>query len=138
MSSHDLNVFMPVVILMLIGVGIVLGAGLASKIIRPNKPTPLKETPYECGENPVGVAWSAYNVRFYVIGLIFIIFDVEAALIFPVAAVFKKLNSIGLGGLILIEILIFLIILVAGLAYCWAKGDLDWVKSFQPAAKKDS
>lgn len=137
MPTANLNVFMPVVILMALGVALVVVAGLASKIIRPHRPSELKETPYECGEDPVGSAWSAFNVRFYVVGLIFIIFDVEAALIFPVASVFKKLNELGMGGLVLVEIFLFLTILAVGMAYCWAKGDLDWVKSFHLSANKN-
>ena len=125
-----LHEFMPVIILMVIGVLMVVGAGLVSGILRPKNPTALKEEPYECGEAPVGVAWSAFNVRFYVVALIFILFDVEAALIYPVAAVFRKFHSLGMGGLLLVEILIFMVILIAGLAYCWSKGDLDWIKSF--------
>ena len=67
------DVFMPVLILMALGVGIVVVAWTVSKIIRPANPTRFKETPYECGELPSGAAWSSFNVRFYVIGLIFII-----------------------------------------------------------------
>ena len=63
--------------------------------------------------------------------LIFIIFDVEGALMFPVAAVFKKFNEIGAGGVVLISILIFMAVLIQGIVYCWKKGDLDWVKSYQ-------
>ncbi len=70
-------------------------------------------------------------MRFYVVGLIFIIFDVESALMFPVAAAFRSMADIGRGGIVLVEVLIFLFVLVAGIAYCWSKGDLDWVKSFQ-------
>jgi NADH-quinone oxidoreductase subunit A len=69
-------------------------------------------------------AWSFFNMRFYVIGLIFIIFDVESALMFPVAVIFKKMNEIGRGGLVLVEIMIFLAVLISGIAYCWRKGDL--------------
>jgi NADH-quinone oxidoreductase subunit A len=131
MSSLNLDVYMPVFILMGIGAIAVAGALLVGKLIRPSKPTDLKLQEYECGETPVGTAWSSFNVRFYVVGLIFIIFDVESALMFPVVSVFKKLNEIGLGGPVLVEILLFLSILVAGIAYCWRKGDLDWVKTYQ-------
>ena len=131
MSSFDLDVYMPVVIFMMIAVAAVVGALLVGKLIRPNNPTELKLTEYECGEMPIGTAWSAFNIRFYVVGLIFIIFDVESALMFPVVSVFKKFNEMGRGGLVLVEILIFLSILISGIAYCWRKGDLDWVKSFQ-------
>lgn len=131
MSSHNLDVYIPVVVLMGFGVVALVGALLVGKLLRPHNPTKLKETAYECGELPVGSAWSSFNVRFYVVGLIFIIFDVESALMFPVAAVFKRLNEIDRGGIVLIEVLIFLAVLISGMAYCWKKGDLDWVRSFK-------
>jgi NADH-quinone oxidoreductase subunit A len=89
------------------------------------------------GEEPVGTAWSMFNVRFYVVGLIFIIFDVESVLMFPVAAIFKEMNEMGEGGYALIVFLSFVSILIEGIAYCWKKGDLDWVKSFQLTANKN-
>lgn len=130
MSSLNLDVYMPIVILISLALLVAGGAMLFGKLLRPHNPTELKLTAYECGEAPVGTAWSNFNVRFYVVALIFIIFDVESALMFPVAAVFSKFNSIGMGGTLLISILIFVLILVAGLVYCWKKGDLDWVRSF--------
>jgi NADH-quinone oxidoreductase subunit A len=130
MSSHNLDVYMPILILLGIGVALVFGAILIGKLIRPHNPTKLKVQAYECGEDPVGVAWSNFNVRFYVVSLIFIIFDVEGALMFPVASVFKKFNEIGRGGILLCTFIIFVMILVSGVIYCWKKGDLDWVKSF--------
>lgn len=135
--SYDFNVFMPVVLLLLIGVIFVVATLLIGKLIRPHHPNPTKETPYECGEKPVGAAWAVFNVRFYVIGIIFIIFDVEAALMFPVVAVYKHLNQLGLGGVVLVEILLFILILASGLAYCWRKGDLDWVKSYHVGTQED-
>jgi len=121
---------MPILILLIFGVVLVSATLLVGKLIRPSNPSPVKNQPYECGEEPVGTAWSVFNMRFYVTGLIFIIFDVESALMFPVVAVFKDLNDIGMGGLIFMEIFLFLLILAAGLAYCWRKGDLDWVKTY--------
>lgn len=112
------------------GIALVAGVLIAGRLVRPKKPSELKQMPYECGEAPQGEAWVSFNVRFYVIGLIFIIFDVESALMFPVAAAFKKLNELGLGGVVLIELLLFITVLVVGLAYCWRKSDFDWVKSF--------
>ena len=129
--SQNFDVYIPVVLLMGFAIIIIMGALIVGRFIRPHHPTELKQTAYECGELPVGSAWSFFNVRFYVVGLIFIIFDVESALMFPVVTVFKELNSIGKGGIVLVEILIFLAVLVSGVAYCWRKGDLDWVKSFQ-------
>jgi NADH-quinone oxidoreductase subunit A len=133
-----LNVYMPVVILLVVGVLAVPVTLLIGRLIRPAKPSKLKETAYECGELPIGAAWSSFNIRFYVIGLVFIIFDVESALMFPVVAVFNKFNGLGMGGLVLAEVLIFLLILIAGLAYCWRRGDLDWVKSYSPSNRGDS
>tara|TARA_Y100000590_G_scaffold469529_1_gene657919 strand:+ start:369089 stop:369499 length:411 start_codon:yes stop_codon:yes gene_type:complete len=129
---------MPILILMGVGVALVFGAIIFGKLIRPHNPTRLKEQAYECGEDPVGVAWSNFNVRFYVVSLIFIIFDVEGALMFPVASVFKKFNEIGRGGLLLCTLSLFVIILISGVVYCWKKGDLDWVKSFHLDLNKDS
>ena len=113
------------------------GAILVGSFLRPHKPGKLKGSAYECGEVPVGTAWSNFNVRFYVISLIFIIFDVEGALMFPVAAIFRDFNRIGQGGIVLGTFLVFIVVLVLGVIYCWSKGDLDWVKSFQVSDRKD-
>lgn len=131
MSTFNLDVYMPVVILIALALLVAGGSLFLGSLIRPHNPNKLKETAYECGEEPVGTAWANFNVRFYVIALIFLIFDVESALMFPVAAVFKKFNEIGMGGTLLMSILTFVLVLVAGIVYCWKKGDLDWVKSFQ-------
>lgn len=140
MSSFNLDVYMPIVILIVLALLVAGGSLFLGSLIRPKNPNKLKQTAYECGEEPVGTAWSNFNVRFYVVALVFIIFDVESALMFPVAAVFKKFNEIGLGGTLLMSILTFVSVLLAGIVYCWKKGDLDWVKSFQQSTafeKKD-
>lgn len=131
MTSYTLDVYMPVIILMSLAVGLVLVSVFFAQVLRPFKPTALKEQAYECGEDPVGTAWSNFNVRFYVVSLIFIVFDVEGALMFPVAAIFKKFVEIGEGGVLVGSLLIFISVLVFGVIYCWSKGDLDWVRSFQ-------
>ena len=131
MTSYTLDVYMPVIILMALAVGLVLVSVFVAQILRPFKPSSLKEQAYECGEDPVGSAWSNFNVRFYVVSLIFIVFDVEGALMFPVAAIFRKFVAIGEGGVLVGSLLIFISVLVFGVIYCWSKGDLDWVRSFQ-------
>jgi NADH-quinone oxidoreductase subunit A len=83
---------------------------------------------YECGEPAMGRAWVNFNIRFYLVALIFIIFEVEIAFIFPVAAVFRGWIESGQGIFAFIEILLFIGILFLGLIYAWAKGDLEWVK----------
>lgn len=96
---------------------------LAAAIIRPHKPNPIKNSIYECGEEIIGEPWIRFNVRFYVIGLVFLLFDVEVVFLLPWAVVFKEL-----GWFAFIEMVIFVLILIIGLAYVWAKGDLDWEK----------
>ena len=94
-----------------------------SWLVAPSKKTKDKLDTYECGEEAEGSAWLQFNIRFYIIALIFLIFDVEVVFLFPWAVVFKEM-----GLLALIEMGIFLLILIAGLAYVWVKSDLDWVK----------
>ena len=78
---------------------------------------------YECGEIPEGNAWVNFNIRFYIIALVFIVFDVEVVFMFPWALVFNEL-----GVLAFVEMFLFIFILLIGFAYVWVKGDLDWVK----------
>ncbi|PIP92840.1 MAG: NADH-quinone oxidoreductase subunit A [Bdellovibrio sp. CG12_big_fil_rev_8_21_14_0_65_39_13] len=136
MASHGLDVYMPIIILMAFAVIMIVGALLVGRILRPHNPNALKESAYECGEEPIGIAWSNFNVRFYVVSLIFIIFDVEGALMFPVAAVFKKFASIGLGAPVFASFVLFILILFSGVIYCWKKGDFDWVKSYRIPSSK--
>ena len=86
---------------------------------------------YECGEDPVGGGWVQYNIRFYVIAVIFIIFDVEVVFIYPVAVVFREMIDQGLGAYVLAELLVFVLILFGGLIYVWKKGDLQWIKTMR-------
>jgi NADH-quinone oxidoreductase subunit A len=122
--------FATVLIFVLVGfafAGLALGV---AKLIRPSNPSPAKMTTYECGEIPSGSSWVRFNVRFYLIALFFLIFDVEVVFLFPWAVVFKQLFPVpGLGALVFWEMVIFLGILTMGLAYIWVKGDLDWVKN---------
>ena len=94
-----------------------------SWLVAPSNKTKDKLDTYECGEEAEGSAWLQFNIRFYIIALIFLIFDVEVVFLFPWSVVFKEM-----GLLALIEMGIFLLILIAGLAYVWVKSDLDWVK----------
>ncbi|MCK6554954.1 NADH-quinone oxidoreductase subunit A [Candidatus Binatia bacterium] len=110
---------------------------LLGRLVRPHNPEPLKLTTYECGEPPTGTAWMNFNIRFYLVALIFVIFDVEVAFLYPVAAVYRDWVLNGMGAFAFLEIALFLGILFVGLAYVWAKGDLAWIKKIpaetQPA-----
>lgn len=136
MTPANFDGLMPIVIMMGLAVVLFAGGHFASVLLAPKKPSHLKSTPYECGELPVGSAWSMFNVRFYVVGLIFIIFDVESVLMFPVVSVFRSMVEAGNGIYALDVLLSFIAVLAVGIAYCWKKGDLDWVKSFQVSHKK--
>jgi len=102
---------------------------LAGKFLRPRIPELNKDTTYECAERPVGDARIQFNFRFYLVALVFIIFDVEVAFMFPVAAVYRKWVESGRGLVALSEVMVFVLILFVGLIYVWSKGDLRWFKS---------
>ena len=118
-----LTEFGRIFIFFLVGVIFVAGGLVFAWILRPHRWYPNKLMTYECGEEPVGSPWVRFNVRFYVIALIFLIFDVEVVFLFPWAIVFQKLGLFAF-----VEMLIFLGILAVGYAYVWVKGDLDWDK----------
>ncbi|UFH53833.1 NADH-quinone oxidoreductase subunit A [Spirosoma sp. KNUC1025] len=104
-----------------------------ARLLRPDKPNVEKNSTYESGEEPIGNANVQFNIRFYVIALVFVLFDVELVFLFPWATVFGQARLIqetgGLWGwFALAEAILFVIILALGLAYVWAKGYLDWVK----------
>lgn len=120
--------FANVLVFALLGAGLVgLMTGL-SWLLRPHNPEPGKMSTYECGEPPTGGAWINFNIRFYLVALVFVIFDVEVAFIAPVTVVFREWVERGAGLYAYAEIAIFLLILFVGLVYVWAKGDLEWVK----------
>lgn len=96
-----------------------------SRVLRPHKPSAEKRITYECGMDPIGGSWIQFNIRFYVMALVFIVFEIEAVFMFPWAVVYDKLGLFGL-----VEMTVFIGILLVGLAYVWGKGDLEWVKSF--------
>jgi len=114
---------------------------LFGKLIRPRNPDPIKSSTYECGEKPIGPAWFNFNNRFYVIALIFVVFDVEIALVVPAVVVFRKLLAEGQGLLAFIEIFFFLSILLVALIYVWARRDLTWVRDIEdptPGPKEEA
>ena len=115
--------FTPLLIFFIAGAGVVFAALLMNRLLAPHKPNPVKESTYECGEEPVGTPWIRFNTRFYVIALIFLLFDVEVLFLFPWAV-----NLKDLGIFAWIDMAVFIVILAAGLAYVWGKGDLEWVK----------
>ena len=123
--------FANVLVFMVVGAAFVGVNLLIGSLLRPANPQARKLSTYECGEPSSGSAWVNFNIRFYIIALIFIIFEVEIAFVFPVATAFRSWVQGGRGIFAFTEILLFVGILFIGLIYAWAKGDLEWVKKVQ-------
>lgn len=111
-----------VLLFLIAGVVFTAAAFVTSWFLRPNKPNPTKLSSYECGIPAKGNSWIQFNVRYYVIALIFVVFDVEALFIVPWAVVFRQLGMLGF-----MEMLVFIFILAVGLLYAWKKGALEWL-----------
>jgi NADH-quinone oxidoreductase subunit A len=125
-----------VLVFAIVAVGFALGGITFSRLIGPRIPNAEKATIYECGERPVGVAWFNFNPRFYLVALVFVIFEVDIALTFPVVAVFRSWaeHSPSFAWIAFVELFLFTAILVVGLVWVWAHGDLEWVKNLTAAS----
>jgi NADH-quinone oxidoreductase subunit A len=126
----DFGIILLFIITAIITLAIVFGI---AKFIRPHKPNDEKLSTYESGEEPEGNANVQFNIRYYIVALVFILFEVEIVFLFPWATVFGNKHLIkqtgGLWGWVsMIEMFVFIALLALGLAYAWIKGYLDWVK----------
>jgi NADH-quinone oxidoreductase subunit A len=131
-DGSQITEFGKVFIYLIIGTLMVLFTLLLGKILSPSKPSAAKQSTYECGEESIGSAWIQFNSKFYVIALVFLLFDVEMVFIFPWTTVFGSAEFIAADGrwgwYTLIEMFLFIGILIVGLVYVWKKGDLEWIK----------
>lgn len=121
-----LNDYIPVLLLMVIAV---LFAGtflVLSRIFGPHKPDPEKNSTYECGIDPTGEPRYRFSIKFFLIAVLFIIFDIEAVFIYPWAVLYKKFILGGYGLFMFIEMMVFMAILAVGLIYVWKRGALEW------------
>lgn len=134
MDDHpaQLSAYGNILLMGVIGVLLVAATIFLAKVIAPNKPNPIKLSTYECGEETSGMAWTQFNPRFYVIALIFLLFDVELIFIFPWSTVFGNKEFIQIdsrwGWFTLVEMALFIGVLILGLVYVWKRGYLNWVK----------
>lgn len=117
-----------ILVFVAVGVSVPLLMLTLGGLVRPRTPNALKNTIYECGELPSEKAWFNFNPRFYIVALVFLVFDVEVAFTYPVAVVFRRWVARGAGGFAFVELLLFVALLALGLAYVWRRGDLDWVR----------
>ena len=115
-----LNWFL-ILLLMLLAAGFAAGSIVLSRMLGPHNPTPEKSAPYECGMPPVGDARERQSVKFYLVAMIFLLFDIEVAFLYPWAL---ALRALGWNGLL--QVVLFMALLLAGYVYVWRKGALDW------------
>jgi NADH-quinone oxidoreductase subunit A len=136
-QSPYLSAFGEVLLYLIGGIVFVLSTLLLSRIVRPHRPNEQKLATYESGEEPITAAWTQFNIRFYIVALIFLLFEVEIVFLFPWATVFankelvKETNGVW-AWFSLAEMIVFIAVLALGLAYAWVNGHLDWIK---PAPK---
>jgi len=135
----QLSEYGKILLIGIVGALLVCATIFLSKIISPKEPNPEKLSTYECGEETTGSAWVQINPRFYVIALVFLLFDVELIFVFPWATVFGNKALIAAdarwGWFTLVEMAIFIGILVVGLIYVWKRGDVAWIKPVHQTPK---
>ncbi len=116
-----LQAYVPVLLFILIAIGFAVVTLLLAGFVRPGKYGKVKLEPYECGIEPLTDARDRYSIRYYLVAMLFVIFDVETVFMFPWAVIMDRLLVFGL-----VEMLIFLFILIVGYFYAWRKGALEW------------
>ena len=115
------SAYIPIAIFVVIATGFALFTLVVSGLISTNRYNKVKLEPYECGIEPLTDARDRYSIRYYLVAMLFVIFDVETVFMFPWAVAFNKLGLVGL-----VEMAVFIAILVVALAYAWRKGALEW------------
>ena len=127
--SNGENLVLGILLFLLGGVGVAFGGLMVGRFVRRKLPHPQKGVPYECGEPAVGSSWVQFDLRFYVVALVFLIFDMEIALFYPWAVVYRQ------GGVAALwDMLFFFGVIVVGFLYLWRFGYLDWVRATQGSA----
>lgn len=116
-----LGIYLPIMLLMLVALAFGLGSVVFSTLIGQKKYSKIKMAPYECGCEPIGSARERYPIKFYLVAMLFILFDIEAVFLYPWAILYKKLGLFGL-----VEMGVFVVILFVGYIYVWKKGALEW------------
>src|SRR5258706_7071904 len=115
------ELYIPILVQILIAAGLATVLIAASTILGKRARSPLKDTPYECGMAPTGSARERFSVKFYLVGMIFILFDIEAVFLYPWAVVYRELKMFAF-----VEMAIFVALVMVGYFYVWKKGALDW------------
>lgn len=124
MPTSPLEVYFPVLVQALIGVGQATVLVVVAWLLGHRTRNIAKDMPYECGVVPVGSAEDRFNVKFYLVAMLFILFDVEAVFLYPWVVVYRELKMVAF-----VEMLIFVVLILSGFYYIWKKGVLDWSKT---------
>jgi NADH-quinone oxidoreductase subunit A len=132
MPENYSQVYFPVLVQILIAAGLAAGLIGASSLLGKRARSPLKDTPYESGMAPVGSARERFSVKFYLVGMIFILFDIEAVFLYPWAVVYRELKVSGFKLFGFFEMLIFVALVLVGFFYVYKKGALDWSGESDP------
>src|SRR5712691_2555906 len=127
MPSNYPELYFPILVQVLIAMGLAAVLIGASTLLGKRARSPLKDTPYESGMAPVGSARERFSVKFYLVGMIFILFDIEAVFLYPWAVAFRELKMFGF-----VEMLLFVALILVGYVYVWKKGALDWSQTKEP------
>ena len=120
-DPNSTTAFVPVLMMVIVAIGFAAFTLVASHFLGKRVNDPTKLSPYECGVTPVGTARERFHTRFYLVAMLFIVFDIETVFLYPWAIVFKQLGLFGL-----VEMAIFVGILLIGFVYVWGKGALEW------------
>ena len=130
-----MNPWIAIGALALIGVALPVGMMLASVVLRPSVPEQGKSATYESGEVPTGTARLQFNIQYYMVALLFVVFDIETVLVFPWTVIYRSSLEAGVGlAAVLLPMLVFIGVLVVGLVWAWRNGAVTWVKS--PVAER--
>lgn len=121
--SGYLPIFIFMAVVVALGVGILIGSHILGRLAGRHYPTSEKESTYECGMIPIKDARQRFDIRFYVVAMLFILFDIEVVFLYPWAVLFDKFNPVIFG---FVEMMLFIVILLFGYIYIWRKGALDW------------
>ena len=132
--------YLPILLMFIVAGGFAVGNIILSQFIGQRKQTRTKMMPYECGKDPVGSARERFSVKFYLIAMIFILFDIEVIFLVPWAVIFKTLASpaYGLRTLIFVEMMVFVALLLAGYVYVIKKGAFDWGETARREAEAEA
>jgi NADH-quinone oxidoreductase subunit A len=131
MPTTPIETYFPVVVQVVVAMVLALGLIGTSALLGKRAKSPQKDTPYECGVPPTGSAGERFSVKFYLVGMIFILFDIEAIFLYPWAVVYRDLKIFGF-----LEMFVFVVLILGGFYFVWKKGALDWSREIPQRLRK--